>query len=287
MSYPDRILACNNACFDQLLPWHIDGVRYGWVDQQFATHLRDFPEVFRVNDQSVTLHHYLANYHQRTTAVNQVMRELHIAGVIDTWVGEAYPVVQHYGEDAVLEVERAAASFLGIRGFGVHVNGLVDKQGETLVWVGTRSHSKPFWPGKLDQIVAGGQPVGISLLDNVVKEAGEEAAIPAALAQQARAVGQLHYQHQGWRGLENSTLFVYDLWLPDDFLPENNDGEVDGFRLMALDELAGLTEHTDQFKDNCNLVNIDLLLRYGVITQAHQDYAALTSALYKTKEGLG
>ena len=284
MSYPDRILACNNACFDQLLPWHIDGVSYGWVDPKFAAHLRGFPEVFHVSNQSVTLHNYLTNYHQRTSAVNQVMRELHIAGVIDTWVGEAYPVVQDYGGEAVMEVERAAASFLGIRGFGVHVNGLVDKQGEILVWVGTRSRSKPFWPGKLDQIVAGGQPVGISRLDNVIKEAVEEAAIPEDLAQQAKAVAQLHYQYQGWRGLENSTLFVYDLWLPEDFLPENNDGEVEGFQLMTLSELAELTEHTDQFKDNCNLVNIDLLLRYGVITETHQDYAALTGALYKTKE---
>lgn len=285
MSYQDRIRTCNNVCFDQLLPWHIDGVRYGWVDQKFTAHLRHFSEVFQVDDQAITLHPDLVHYQQRTSAVNHVMRELYRAGVIDTWVGEAYPVVHNYGDAAVMEVERASASFLGIRGFGVHVNGLVDKQGEPWVWVGTRSFAKPFWPGKLDQMVAGGQPVGISLLDNVVKEAEEEAAIPQALAQQAQAVGQVHYQHQGRRGLENSTLFIYDLWLPEDFVPENNDGEVEGFQLMPLSEVAELTEHTDRFKDNCNLVNIDLLLRNGVITETHKDYAALTSALYTTKEG--
>lgn len=284
MSYPDRILACNNVCFDQLLPWSIDGVSYGWIERKFAAHLRDFPEVFNVGEQSVTLAHHLRHYHQRTSAVNHVMRELHVAGVIDTWMDEAYPVVHHYGGEAVMEVGRAAASFLGIRSFGVHVNGLVDKQGETLVWVGRRSRSKSFWPGKLDQLVAGGQPVGISRLDNVVKEAEEEAAIPEVLAREAKAVGELHYQYQDWRGLENSTLFVYDLWLPEDFVPANNDGEVEGFRLMKLSELAELTEHTDQFKDNCNLVNIDLLLRYGVITAAHVDYAEIISTLYK-KEG--
>lgn len=284
MSYSDRVQACNNVCFEQLLPWYIGGIRYGWVDQQFANRLRDFPEVFQVDDQAVTLQSYLSGYQQRTRAVNQVMRELHQAGVIDTWVGEAYPVVHHYEQDVVMEVERAAASFLGIRGFGVHVNGLVDKGGETWVWVGTRALSKAFWPGKLDQLVAGGQPVGLSLLANVVKEAEEEASIPASLAQQAQAVGQVHYQYQNWRGLENSTLFVYDLWLPEDFVPENSDGEVDSFQLLPLSELAELTEHTDRFKDNCNLVNIDLLLRNSVIPVTHQDYAALTSALYTIKE---
>ena len=34
------------------------------------------------------------------------------------------------------------------------------------------------------------------------------------------------------------------------------------------------------FKDNCNLVNIDLLLRLGMITETHSDYAEITSSLY-------
>lgn len=285
MSYPDRINACNNACFGQLLPFYIAGVRYGWVDRHFATCLRDYPAVFQVTETDITLQPHFTDYQQRTTAVAEVMTALHKTGVIDTWVGESYPLVHHFGGDAVMEVERAAASFLGIRGFGVHVNGLVKRDDEILVWVGTRARSKPFWPGKLDQLVAGGQPVGISLLDNVIKEAEEEAAIPPWLAQQAQAVGQIHYQYQGRRGLENSTLFVYDLWLPEDFVPQNNDGEVDSFQCLPLAEIARLTEHTDAFKANCNLVNIDLLLRNNVITESHPDYATLVSALYNEKEG--
>ncbi|MEZ5536028.1 MAG: DUF4743 domain-containing protein [Thiolinea sp.] len=284
MSYPDRIDACNNACFEQLLPWHIAGVRYGWVDREFAACLRDYPGVFKVSDTAVVLQDHLSDYQQRTEAVNAVMQKLHYGGVIDTWVGESYPVVHHFDDAAVMEVERAAASFLGIRGFGVHVNGLVRSDGEIRVWVGIRAKSKPFWPGKLDQLVAGGQPVGISLLDNVIKEAEEEAAIPPKLAQRAEAVGQIHYQHQGKRGLENSTLFIYDLWLPEDFVPQNNDGEVDSFQLLSLQEVARLTEQTDAFKANCNLVNIDLLLRNNVITESHPDYTALVSALYNEKE---
>lgn len=284
MSYVRRVGACNNVCFEQLLPWFVDGTRYGWVDQAFAACLRDYPAVFTVGESAIRLHEHFPDYRSRTEAVNQVMLQLHQAGVIDTWVGEAYPVLQHFAGEAVLEIERAAASFLGIRSFGVHVNGLVRRGNDIMVWVGIRSHAKPFWPGKLDQLVAGGQPVGISLLENVVKEAAEEAAIPPQLAQQAQAVGQIHYQHQGQRGLENSTLFLYDLWLPEDFIPQNNDGEVDGFRLLPLSEIAHLTEYTEDFKANCNLVNIDLLLRNNVITAAHPDYAGLTAALYQSRD---
>ncbi len=234
MSYAERVRACNNACFEHLLPWQVGGVRYGWVDQAFVACLRDYPGVFNIDESGVRLHEHFTDYRSRTAAVNEVMLQLHQAGVIDTWVGEAYPVTHTFGGEAVMEVERAAASFLGIRGFGVHVNGLVRQGHGIMVWVGVRSQSKSYWPGKLDQLVAGGQPVGISLLDNVIKEAGEEAAIPAPLAQQAQAVGQIHYQHQGQRGLENSTLYLYDLWLPEDFTPQNNDGEVSGFQLLPL-----------------------------------------------------
>jgi 8-oxo-dGTP pyrophosphatase MutT (NUDIX family) len=129
-------------------------------------------------------------------------------------------------------------------------------------------------------MVAGGQPVGLGLLENVIKEAQEEANIPLALAQQAKAIGTLDYRQEGWRGLDNSTIYVYDLWLPEDFVPENTDGEVIAFERMPLAEIARLTEMTEEFKDNCNLVNIDLLLRTGWITPQHPEHAAILSSLY-------
>jgi hypothetical protein len=101
------------------------------------------------------------------------------------------------------------------------------------------------------------------------------------LAQYAQAQGSITYRQQGWRGVDNSTIYVYDLWLPEDFVPENTDGEVIDFELMPLAQMADLTENTEEFKDNCNLVNIDLLLRLGFINQNHPDYAAICSALYK------
>ena len=76
------------------------------------------------------------------------------------------------------------------------------------------------------------------------------------------------------------TLFNYDLWLPEDFIPENTDGEVEEFILMPLQELATITDTTTEFKDNCNLVNIDLLIRFGLINKSHPDYNTIIKELY-------
>lgn len=285
MSYLDRIHACNN--FD---PTHyrallIEGQVYGQVQPDFAGHLTHWPDVFAVTANDVVLNPQLPDYAARTAAVAPVFRTLYEQGVIDTWVNEAYPVNQGFALPAVLEIERAATQFMGVKSCGIHLNGLVRKADGIHVWVGTRSLDKPFWPGKLDQMVAGGQPVGLGLLENVIKEAEEEANIPLALAQQAQAVGRIGYRQEGWRGLDNSTIYVYDLWLPEDFVPQNTDGEVIGFELMPLAEIARLTETSEEFKDNCNLVNIDLLLRMGMLTPQHPEYAAILRGLYHADNG--
>lgn len=280
MAYLDCIRLCNNAQLADYMAWRIDGSIYGWINPSFASHLLAYPDVFKQQNHEVQLQAELTTPEQRTQAVDGLMRKLHNQGVIDTWVGERYPVTLSYEQTAVLEVERAAAAYLGIKSFGIHINGLVAKADGLYVWVGTRTLSKPFWPGKLDQMVAGGLPVGMSLLDNLAKEAQEEANIPAELALQAKPVSTLHYRQALSRGLENSTLFIYDLWLPEHFIPENTDGEVERFQLIPLAELAELTAQVNVFKDNCNLVNLDLLLRQGFIPTTDPDYAQLKQALY-------
>jgi 8-oxo-dGTP pyrophosphatase MutT (NUDIX family) len=280
MSYLARIRACNNFEPNTCIPLRIQKTTYGYMQPAFAARLTAWPEVFVTQADAVYLHPQLNDYQSRTEAVATVMYQLHQQGIIDTWVNERYAVNLEFEQTAELAIERAATSFFGLKTYGVHVNGLVRKPDGIYVWVGTRALDKPFWPGKLDQIVAGGQPMGLSLLANVVKESQEEANIPAHLAQQAQAVGSVRYQQQGRRGLDNSTIYIYDLWLPEDFVPENTDGEVIQFQLLPLADIARLTEHSTEFKDNCNLVNIDLLLRLGYLNAQHPEYQAIRQALY-------
>jgi hypothetical protein len=83
-----------------------------------------------------------------------VLRE---EGAVTGWRNELYPVLTSFHEEPLALVERAAAVHLGIKAYGVHVNGYVRTHQGIELWVATRSRDKPTWPGCLDHIVAGGQ----------------------------------------------------------------------------------------------------------------------------------
>jgi hypothetical protein len=131
----------------------------------------------------------------------------------------------------------------------------------------------------LDNTVAGGQPIGLSLADNLVKECKEEANIPEALSRQAYAVGAITYTMEAPDGLKPDVQFCYDLELPEDFTPQNTDGEIEEFFLWPIEKVAETVRDTRDFKFNCNLVIIDFLMRRGVLPPDHPDYLAIAHGL--------
>ena len=86
-----------------------------------------------------------------------VLQELREGGALTGWRSESYPVLTSFHSEPLALVERAAAVHLGIKAYGVHVNGYVRGPSGIELWVATRSKDKPTWPGRLDHIVAGGQ----------------------------------------------------------------------------------------------------------------------------------
>jgi len=280
MSYLDHIRNCNTFTPDNYLAFWVGDEQLGWTKKDFVEHLKPFENVFSITENRLAFNKELATPEQRSQALAPVLETLHKEGVIDSWVDELYGVTLSYGETPRFLIERAAVTFFGVRGYGVHLNGLVKKSEGIYIWVARRTRDKPFWPGMLDQMVAGGQPAGIGRMDNVIKESAEEANIPFNIAKNAELVSTLHYRGETHRGMSVDSLFNYDLWLPEDFIPENTDGEVEEFILMSLEEMAHITDTTTEFKDNCNLVNIDLLIRFGLIDQAHSDYQEIMTLLY-------
>ncbi len=284
MSYLDHIKECNTYNSLNYTPFLIESVQFGWVLKSFVEKLEQYDSVFYLDQGCLKINPSFYTCEQRSEAIKPILQQLHNEGVIDTWVNELYAITNTYGDDPALLIERASVSYFGARGYGVHINGLVEKSDGVYIWIAKRAKDKPFWPGSLDQIVAGGQPAGISLLDNVIKESAEEAAIPESLSSKAELVSEIHYRGETHserkRGLNVDTLFNYDLWLPEDFTPVNTDGEVDEFVLMSLEEMADITDTTNDFKANCNLVNIDLLIRRGLISESHPDYNEITQLLY-------
>ncbi|KAF7065194.1 hypothetical protein CFC21_071337, partial [Triticum aestivum] len=106
-------------------------------------------------------------------------------------------------------------------------------------------------------------PYGISCKENVIKECEEEAGIPRSMSTNATSVGAVSYMDINGFRYKRDVLFCYDLRLPLDFVPNNEDGEVDSFRLIPVPHAANIIRRTDFFKSNCNLVIIDFLFRHG------------------------
>ncbi len=279
MSYLDRIAVCKRWDPAAYRPFTIDGATLGRVAHGFARRLTDFPEVFVVSDRTVTLAPEHADFEARSRAVREVLLELKRNGEVPRWRDEDYPVLRRWGEPPALKMERAAVPLFGVRGFGVHLNGLVRGRQGLEMWVAKRARDKQTAPGKLDHIVAGGQPYGLGVAENLIKEAREEAGIPAALAATAVPVGAVSYRCERPEGLRDDVLFCYDLDLPEDFTPANQDGEVESFALWPMEEVLARIRDTDDFKFNVNLVVLDLAVRLGLITPDDPDCQEIWESL--------
>ncbi|KAG2642747.1 hypothetical protein PVAP13_2KG196800 [Panicum virgatum] len=235
----------------------------GYVHKGFVEHLRDFHDVFSIVSgnngsntvENVSLRSSLRTPEDRTHAIGDVIKNL--GEMIPGIRNELYPVTSSYGMPVYFSLERAAAPYFGIKAYGVHMNGYVEKDGQKFLWIGKRSDMKQTYPGMLDHLVAGGLPYGISCKENIIKECEEEAGIPRSISTNATSVGAVSYMDiEGFR-YKRDVLFCYDLNLPADFVPNNE----------------------DFFKPNCNLVIIDFLFRHGYIHPDSRGYLNLLQSL--------
>lgn len=282
MALVDHIIRCNRADLANFRPLLVAGQDVGRVSVAIAARLRDFPTLFHEQRDAILLSDHLTDPAARSDALRPVAERLVAAGLIEKLRGEDYRVVAEWGAEPLLLVDRAVAPALGVKSFGIHVNGYVERPDGLHLWIGRRAGGKMVEPGKLDNLVAGGQPAGLSLRQNLVKESAEEAGIAAELALQARPVGTITYCMQMGASLKRDTLFLYDLRLEEDFVPVAVDGEMENFRLMAIPEILALLRDGFPFKFNVALVLIDFLIRHGQLDPDQEpDYAALAAGLHR------
>lgn len=279
MSFLDHIALCNTHDLSNYVSLVVDGDAVGHIRKDNLAHLDRFPDVFVRSDQSVSLAPNIETYEDRTAAVDMVVRALFEDGVLTGWRGEPYPVGGQWGGPHAFEVERAAAPFFGARAYGVHINGYVRKENGLHMWIARRADDRPVCPGQLDNMIAGGQPVTLSLKENVIKEAGEEAGVPPDLAATALPTGAITYCAESDIGLKPDIMFCWDLELPADFTPVNADGEIAEFRLLPAAEVMEIVDTTFDFKFNCNLVIVDFCIRHGILPPEHPDYETILKGL--------
>ncbi len=281
MAYLDHVERCNRRDMSRFRRFVVGGRTVGWVRHDDVSALDGLHPALRVGADAVVLSVEDESPAARSAVLADVAARLVEAGVLPRLRGELYAVKTAWAAPELLRIDRAAISVFGLKAYGVHMNGYVRKaDGSLHLWIGRRAPDKAVAPDKLDNIVAGGQPAGLSLHDNLLKEAAEEADIPAALAARAVPVGAITYCFEGEHGLKPDTLFCYDLEVPEDFVPVNTDGELTGFTLWPAEEVLAAVRDTDDFKFNVNLVILDFAIRHGLLTpDTEPDYEALLLGL--------
>ncbi|MDD3289140.1 MAG: DUF4743 domain-containing protein [Alphaproteobacteria bacterium] len=262
----------------------IAGEQLGWIKTDLAELLsNNFKSDFSSTNNEIALSSAHNDYTKRTAALAQAT----------AWISnhhkvplrhELYPVFNKWGATPLAEIDRAAAPWFGVHGYGVHVNGFVRKPDGIYLWVGERAKNRQVDPGKLDNIIGGGIPLGISVEENLIKEAWEEAGLKKETILSATPQGSISYKTEKQLGLRNDTLFIFDLELAPETTPCNTDGEVAAFHLMPIKEVAEIILTTDRFKFNCNLVILDFLLRHKYLKPDHAEYAEISEWMKEAKD---
>jgi 8-oxo-dGTP pyrophosphatase MutT (NUDIX family) len=250
-----HIDACNTAVLPgDRLAFRLAGTQVGWVTRDFAAALAHEPGI--AIDGDVTLQDAAA----LPALAERMARKGHYV-----FRGEAFDVRGMAGGAVLSTIDRGALPAFGVSAEGVHVNGLVTTPEGLMVWVAKRAATKLLDPGKLDHIVGGGVSAGMDAWETLIKEAAEEAAIPATLAATAEHRSEIRYALDRDEGLRRDVLQCYDLQLPADFVPRAADGEVESFELWPIARVFAEVRDTDNFKFNVSLVLIDLFARLGMV----------------------
>jgi len=263
LSFLDHFDRAHNATLSSWTPWFQNEALLGYVREDFKQRGLEFG-VWTETADGLTLPAL------QTNELNQLFARFakitYEEGLLSSWVGEPFPIKASVSDPTRFVMERTLTAPLGCLTFGVHLNGFVKTSQGIELWIAKRSHNKPTFPGKLDNMVGGGQPAGLGLFENLIKECFEEAGISETQAKEAVATGTISYRHTDGRGLKRDILYCYDLELPDSFIPICQDGEVESFERLPINDVLTIIDTTDDFKYNCNLVIIDFAIRHGILT---------------------
>ena len=247
----------------------------GWVRRNLAGRLRAWPGVFEFTDGNIRLRP--APEAALSAALAEVARGLARDGAIRGWRDETYAVRAEAGGEALFHIERAAMRFFGLTSSAAHLNGFVLQNEDPTIWIARRAATKSIDPGMLDNLVAGGVASGQDAWQTLLRECGEEAGIPVALAEKARPAGVLSVCQEVPEGLNSEILHIYDLAIPADFAPRNTDGEVSEFLSLDAPALLGCIARGEMAVE-AGLVAADFAMRHGLVSDDDGNIGAAIEA---------
>jgi hypothetical protein len=280
MSLVRHIRACNAWDAAQFLPLVHDGARLGLVRRDNAARLERFPAVFKIGAGAIEIT-AKGDRPTLTARLDAVIETLVAQRVVTAYRHEYFAIAARWGTPPHFDLDRGAVPFFGARAYGVHLNGWRREGGRLKLWIGRRAPDKLVAPDKLDNLVAGGIGRDHGLVETLLKEGEEEAAMPRAMTAQAVPTSAISYRMGTVDGVRDDVLFVYDIETPADFTPRNTDGEIVSFALMDAAEVVARVRATDDFKFNVNLVIIDFALRHGMVGPDDPEYLDLVAGLHR------
>jgi 8-oxo-dGTP pyrophosphatase MutT (NUDIX family) len=284
--FPDLTAFVRTACTHAshlgrevpLVPFYVGEHPVGWLRPSFASLLARWPHHFEVSASFVALRATPDTPHGRTLALDEVTRALAADGVIRGWRDEPVSVSHSYAAPELLRIERSATRHFGMIAYAAHVTGFTRREGEPYLWIARRAPTKSVDPDRLDNLVGGRIASGYTVQETVVKEAWEEAGIPAALVQGLACASVVRAEYSVPEGLHREIMFAHDLWLPADFRPQNQDGEV--ARIYCLSVPEAIEAILDgEFTLDAGAVTIDAFLRHGIIAPEDPQFLDLVRLL--------
>lgn len=255
------------------LPFFVGDHEAGSVAREHLGALRAWPQWLGLDDSAVRL---LASDRDAAFAsMNAALRE---QGLIRAWRDEFYPVTDLATGQRLARTERAASRFWGTLTFGAHANGYVagDDGRPSHLWIARRSPTKATDPGMLDNLIGGGVADGQTPLEALVREGFEEAGLHPPQMAAARAASVLRLNRPIPEGHQLEDLYAFDLLLPAELVPQNQDGEVAGFECLPVDEAVHLALGGTMTVD-ASLVTLEFAARHGLLRGRHALLHLLTA----------
>lgn len=265
MGLHERIQAARSFDPARYVPFNCDGTRIGFVRRDLVRFLERYSDRLTIDAQAIVFRSGLDGTDERSAAMADIAHSLRDQGLLTPWRNETYDIRGSEAGSCLFRLERAAVRFFGFLAQAVHVNGLVRNETGMSMWIGRRSPDKAIDPGKLDNMVGGGLASGLSIHDTLVKEAWEEAGIPAHMAATASAAGSVLIQREVVEGLHAEIIHIYDLFLPAEFRPANQDGEVAELRAGLFADVLRELEGDANFTVDAALVALDCLVRHNAL----------------------
>ena len=217
------------------VPFIINNIGLGFLNQTFTQKIAQDIETLVADETALILDNM--SWQEVGETLQNIAQQWHHQGLYSGWRDEKYSIRDDSGSP-LFDLERSAFRPLGLLSHAIHINGWIDRAGERLFWIGKRAAHKAVAPNKLDTTAGGGIAAGEEPHSAMVRESWEEAGVPAEWTHCLQQNGTMFSLRPVHRGLHREILYLYDIGLPENFTPQNKDGEVAEFVLMNDNEIA-------------------------------------------------